>query len=477
MAKTIFSAELFRDIRFWIILFFAVRLYGITNPPLETGHNWRQTTVTMAARNFLEAEDNILHPRIDIAGEKTGITGMEFPVLNYMITLTAKALGYQHWYGRLINLLISSFGLWYFYLLLKKYFHEPVAFHATLILAVSVWFQFSRKIMPDTFAMSFIIAGIYYCSNYLENEGRKSARAHLCAGVLLILTGTMSKLPAAYILVVFALWLPVKSIPIGRKFLLYLLLTIVMIPVAWWYFSWVPHLVKTYGFEHFFMGKSMSRGVAEIAAHMDQTLAKFYDVALKFIGFAAFLYGLYLMFKTGQSKLKWILGLSFAAFLVIIFKAGFTFYHHNYYIIPFVPVMALIAGYATASIEKKTWGYLLLAAIAVEGIANQWHEFRVKPQNQFLVNIENELDSVSGRSDLLIINSGNYPTPMYFTHRKGWVDNNRNISSKNYQDSLKNLGLKHILILKKSFGTDTILQDLPLILDNENYRLYGLEKK
>ncbi|MCX6235324.1 MAG: hypothetical protein NT175_11520 [Bacteroidetes bacterium] len=33
------------DIRLWIILFFLLRLYGITNPPLESAHIWRQVTV------------------------------------------------------------------------------------------------------------------------------------------------------------------------------------------------------------------------------------------------------------------------------------------------------------------------------------------------------------------------------------------------------------------------------------------------
>ena len=34
---------LVKDIRFWIVLFFLIRMYGITMPPLEMGHNWRQT--------------------------------------------------------------------------------------------------------------------------------------------------------------------------------------------------------------------------------------------------------------------------------------------------------------------------------------------------------------------------------------------------------------------------------------------------
>jgi len=55
------SNKLFSDIRFWILIFFAIRLFGITNPPLEIAHNWRQTTVTMVARNFYETKTNIFY--------------------------------------------------------------------------------------------------------------------------------------------------------------------------------------------------------------------------------------------------------------------------------------------------------------------------------------------------------------------------------------------------------------------------------
>ena len=101
-----------RDVRFWILLFFLLRLIGITQPPLEVAHNWRQTTVTMVSRNFYETDARIWLPKVDMAGEKSGITGMEFPLFNYLIYLMSLLFGYTHWYGRLINLVISSAGIW-----------------------------------------------------------------------------------------------------------------------------------------------------------------------------------------------------------------------------------------------------------------------------------------------------------------------------------------------------------------------------
>ena len=165
------------DFRFWIILFFLIRLIGIDN--------------------------NILYPRLDISGDKTGISGMEFPLLNYLIYLLSEVFGYQHWYGRLINLIFSSLGLWYFFMLVKKHFSPKTAFNASLILMFSIWFTYSRKIMPDTFSMSLILASIYYGTNYFHSNSKSTL--NLCLYFSLTTLGMLSKLPSAYLLALFVL--------------------------------------------------------------------------------------------------------------------------------------------------------------------------------------------------------------------------------------------------------------------------------
>lgn len=468
------TKALFRDIRFWIIFFFVIRLIGITNPPLEVSHNWRQTTVTMVARNFLEVDNNIFFPRIDIAGEKTGITGMEFPLLNYLIYLVAKLFGYQHWYGRLINLLISSFGVWFFYKLVGKYLTRQTAFYAAIILIVSIWFQFSRKIMPDTFSMSLIIASIYYGSNYLDNSSRKHALIHLICYVILMSLGALSKLPSGMLLVVFVLFLFNRNILVKRKLVFSVFTIIGVLPVVIWYYYWVPYLVEEYGFLHFFMGKSFCQGFNEIIRNLSETLNKFYDTALKFIGFVIFVYGLALSIINKDKKIYLVFILTFISFSIFIFKAGFTFSHHSYYIIPFVPVMALVAGYGLAAIRHTKIALIILIAIAIEGIANQQHDFSIKEKDARLVRLENDLDKVSLPSDLIIINSGNYPSPMYFAHRRGWVSSNERIEDEAYIDGLKQKGLRFIVILKRNFGTEISLSSYKKVFENEDYCIYEL---
>ena len=468
------------DIRFWIILSFFVRLVGITNPPLETAHNWRQTTVTMAARNFYEIDNNILYPRIDFAGDKTGITGMEFPVLNYAIYLMSEVFGYQHWYGRLIVLVITCLGLLYFYKVLLIYFNKQTAFYATLLLTFgSIWFAYARKIMPDTFSVSFMIMAIYYASNYLKE--RTKAFKNIALYSLFLLLAGLSKLPALYALTLLGFLVINKDVPLIRKFLVASVTAAVIVPVAAWYFYWVPHLVETYGFWHFFMGKSLSDGVREILIeNLPQTLSRFYRTPMGFSGFMLFMAGAYFAFKNNRKPVLYVAVVGLVSFLVIVFKAGFTFSHHDYYIIPFVPIMAVVAGYALYYINtlkiKKWLSLAILLVVCIENIAVLLPHFRVRSKNKHIAQLDKELDKHSQPSDLIFINSNLYPTPMYFAHRKGWIGSNQEIIQPESYKAMTDKGLKYIVILKTSFGEEVKL-DLPVLANNQNYVIYKAVSK
>jgi len=89
-----------------LFIFGLIQLVGITDPPLEIAHSWRQAFTAMVTRNYVELGMDWLHPRIDMAGEKTGIVGAEFPLFNFLSFLVSKLFGYQHWHGRIVNLVV-----------------------------------------------------------------------------------------------------------------------------------------------------------------------------------------------------------------------------------------------------------------------------------------------------------------------------------------------------------------------------------
>lgn len=476
--------KLLSDIRFWIVAFAMLRLVGITNPPLEVSHSWRQTTVAMAARNFYECDNNILYPRIDIAGDLTGITGMEFPLFNYLIYLLSLLFGYADWYGRIINLVVTSVASWYFYRLLRRFFGERHAFCSTVLLCVTLWFAYARKIMPDTFSMSLVIMGLYYGIEYLYAASRKVGS--LVAYGLLMMAGVLSKLPAGYILVVLLLPFLDRAVPLCRKAWLVAVSLLCMVPVAWWYFYWTPHLVEEFGFWHFFMGKSIAEGASEIWHNMGRTLYRFYFNAMNYTGFVVFIAGLVIAFVKREKLILRVLGLTFAAFLVIMLSSGETFFKHDYYVVPFVPVMALVAGYGVSLLGNAKWRTIILVAVSLENILNHHTQFIIKESRKPVLAIERTLDEISSRSlsgdvqvtthgdDLICINSGEDPTVMYFAHRKGWVASNEQLHDEVFMADLRQRGCRYVVVMKRVFGDPTELA-YPKAFDSEDYTIYSVE--
>lgn len=465
------NSSIFRSFAFYLVLSFVVRLYGITQPPLETAHNWRQTTVTMVARNFLETDASILYPRIDIAGALTGITGMEFPILNYLIYLVSLVFGYEHWYGRLINLVITTLGIWSFYGIVRKLFNARTAFYAGLILTCSVWFIYGRKIMPDTFSVSLVMCGLYAgVSALYRPEARNVFLKFLLAG-LLISAGVLSKLPAVVIAVAGVIPLWDKELSVSRRTSWAFIMGLCAMPVLWWYFIWSPSLTAEYGFEHFFSGVSVVQGIKEVFAEPGIILKQFSQHATGYSGFIMFIGGLAMsLFIIPSKKIKVILAVCSVAFLVVMIKGGNAFLKHSYYMIPFIPCMVLVTGYLLSKFRRDI-GLVIVIIICGEGLLNQYHDFRIDDEKLKLAKLEHQLDTFSSRDDLFLINSGEYPTPMYFAHRRGWVNTNEMIQDPDYRNELTEKGLDYILIMKRSFGSDMSLP-LQIVRETDNYKVY-----
>jgi hypothetical protein len=454
------------DIRFWIIFFFLIRLIGITNAPLEIGHNWRQSLTCMVARNFMEGNPNLLYPKIDMAGNQTGIIGTEFPFYNYLIYLVSMVFGYTHWYGRLINLVVSSFGIYFFYKLAEKISNRQIAFNASILLLTSIWFAFSRKIMPDTFSVSLVIIGLYYGYTYLTSgNGFK-----LFLFFLYCTLGMLCKIPSLSLMAVLPLALFATQIPIKRRLSVLILSGIGIGIVCLWYFNWVPYLVNTYHYQLYFP-KGLKEGFNEITPLLPQLFEKFYFTSLSsFIALPFFLIGIVFMSKDSNIYVKTGLVLITLTFMVFILKTGAVFPLHSYYIIPFTPVMALAAGFGLNRIPAK-YLYIALVMIALEGTANQQHDFFIKKSEKYKLSLEEIANNNISKNDLIVINGGASPQEIYFAHRKGWTVENDKLN-KNELNQLVQSGACCLIIDKKSFTQ--AIDYYPIIYSGVDFDIYKL---
>lgn len=405
-----------KDIRCWIVLFFLVRLIGITDPPIETNHSWRQSFTCMVTRNMVEVSSNPLYPRTDLAGNRPDIVASEFPGFNLLIALTSKLFGYTHWYGRLINLICSSIGVWCFYLIIRRYFGNNPAFFAGCLLLLSVWFTFSRKIMPDTFSLSMVITGLWFLSKYLD----VNKIIFLVLFLLFTAFGGLSKIPATVILATAIIPIANHHIPIQQRIAVLIALLVSVSIILLWYFYWEPHLLETYHNQLYYPRK-LVQGLRELVDMGFWTMDKFTFVALQsYVSLGAFFLGLYYAIRNRNKLILLIFTITATLFIGYMLKTGNVFSNHTYYVIPFVPVMALLGEYGLASLPKLPVSYGILLIIGVESLLNQHHDFQIKAEDRYKLNLEQIADLISNRDDLIAVNGGFNPQLMYFLHRKGW---------------------------------------------------------
>jgi len=413
----------------------------INQPPLETSHNWRQTFTAMMARNFYDGDMNILRPEIDYSGEKPGVVGAEFPLFSYGIAVISKITAYSHWTGRLLNLIITTFGMYCFYLVLLFFFNKRMAFFASFILIISIWFMFARKIMPDTFSVSLTIIAFYYGIMYLTKGRNLLLLLFFIFGTL----GVLSKMPAVIIMSVFIPVVFSSSFVKSRRITLMIVGLLMLVLMSLWYFMYVPHLVRVYGNQLFFT-RSFSEGFHDIMQMKAETLKRFYfDAFQGYIGFAVFLAGLIFAFYRKQKKIIGMWLVTGLFLIVYIMKTGFVFATHSYYIIPFVPVMALLAGYLLSEIRKPWIAYMLLGFMTIESVANQQHDFFIKPADKVKLNYEAIADRYISQDALVLTNGGQSTTQLYFINRKGWTVSNSQISDQ-LVDSLVHKGLDYLFL-------------------------------
>jgi hypothetical protein len=177
-----------------------------------------------------------------------------------------------------------------------------------------------------------------------------------------------------------------------------------------------------------------------------------------------------MIFKDKNLYLKSGIAIITITFLLFILKTGAVFPLHSYYIIPFTPVMALIAGYGLSKFPLK-YLYIPLLLISLESIANQQHDFFIKPTEKYKLSLENIADSLTAKTDLIAVNGNGNPQLSYFIHRKGWNLKDDQLNDSLILNKITSKGCK-FLFVDKHIYRDSI--KLKCIVNHENIAVYDL---
>lgn len=402
-----------------------------------------------------------------MGGSGTGIIGSEFPLLNALIAVMNAVFGQAHWYGRLIVLVTTSIGMLYFNRLIELLFSTRVAFASTLILLTSVWFEFGRKIMPDTFSVSLMVIALYQAYLFLRFGGN---RALLLFAFLCCASG-LSKMPALCLAGPLGILVFDRRLDRDRRWLVAVSSVPTIVAVVLWYFVWVPHLVETYHYQLYFP-RSLLAGIQELWDRRAMTAEMFYFQAFRsFMGFAAFAVGLWFLIRRGARRVIIGFGLIAVTFGYFMIKAGEVFSTHGYYVIPFVPVMAVLAALTLERLPMK-WSMLALTFICVEGVANQYYDLLVPERRRYLLGLEAIADRYATSGELVVVNGELDPEYMYFLHRKGWSVTNANCRDTEF---LKGLASKGATTLFRFNTKDERTPDFPVLYQDPHVQIFALK--
>lgn len=445
-----------------------MHLIGIWNPPIEAAHSWRQATGLMVARNYFEGNTSFWYPMVDETSGGTGIIGMEFPLMYYIQGKLGVLFGFHAGIGRLLNVLISTLGLAYFFALVRRFASEKTAFYATLLLMVSCFFMYSRKVMPDTEALAVYLIGIYYFFEALRFGRWKD----MVLSFMMLSLGLLLKISVLPLLA-FVVFAYVKTSNEPKKPVVFLIPFLSLIPACIWYFIWNPYLAQHFGSWYNLGGGLMDGGRAFLESPFLLLQQFVFHPFVSYLAFGLCLYGVIRLAKHGVS---WAWKISLPLFLVLFsgyaLKSGVIFLTHEYYILPAVPLLAILGGYAISTLGKYAW--VLMLCISIEAIGNQLYDFKLNSSEAYKLGLGQVAKRYIPTDALVAINGNSNPQELYLLGRKGWNLSDETLRQKAMVNELTGKGCSYLVINKRT------LVGLPdcgkIIYNGVNYQLIQLNK-
>lgn len=413
--------------------------------------SWRQTDGLMVGRNFCVEDTPLWEPRIHARGEGSGITGMEFPILNYVAGSAACADGVgnqvaQVFVARSLVWLFTAVGIVALFILLRRMSDERVAIISTALFAASPLITYyGVSPQPDVPALSLALVAVVL---HLESD-RQPAFFWLSAGAWML--AILIKLPT----IVFGL----ASLIIvwrrrGRGFLLvwqvwfYGLLA--LLPALLWY-RHARRLQTLYGYQYFFLGKNFSLLVSDWLnpTFYSRLLGQLFDVTL----FPAATAVTALTIVVSWRRIPVLMRALLLAIVAYWFLAGDHAAHHYYYGILAVPVFASLAGFGAIAFSEN-WPnnvragilLLLMAGASLHSLVRTAHWLPSEQRVDAIKEARRAVDAASSSNDRVVLFSNNDPTLLWFLDRRGWLLSN---------DAVVPLAARLVLIDRAQFDDTT----------------------
>lgn len=466
-------------------------------------HTWAQCDRASVARNYAQESMNFFLPRVHYTAGKTGISGLEFPIINYSAAILYKIFGFHERYYRLIMLLLVFSGLFAIFKLCDLYLND-------IFLSVFVclaWYLspllvcYTPNFIPDAGSLGLILVAWYGFFKSTKSPSGKFQLIFLCAGLfasLIKLTALISVISILSVSVL-NLLLPENkkfySMKLSLKYILYCF-TIIGFTYSW--YTYASYLNDKYESWIFLMKSNPPQSYHELIFNLKYIWSRFHNIYFSVGFYIMFLISLVVTvvkFRKVNPLLFIILlhlYLGSFAFLVLMNR---QFIYHEYYFISLLPVFffqILVASDILRKTELRLvskWRIATLFFVVIT-VSN------AISARKFLKGRFSESGAVNSGTDSYLVYHGIEPylrklgirpeqevlsyfdqspnVTLYFLNQKGWtIPFGKNESS---HKAILNIKADYI-IFNDRFSSETILPDYIKKMKIGQYKTISIYKK
>lgn len=478
---------------------------------------WRPTDMASIALNYARGTMSFLHPQVSWGGAGPGYVEMEFPLVPYLTAILFKVFGFHEALSLVVPLL-CGFGLvWVTYWFGKRWFGDLEGLCAGLLVAVVPPFVMLTVtgMWADPPSVLATTVGLYYAYDWSESGRNKSlfwAAALLALGALLKLTALHVGLPVAYLLwrrLGHNAWRAPQTWLLG--------LGIILPNVAWYFYSYRVGVESgnTFGILAGGTMKFGSKSLYEDPAFYLNALRRIALYHLTPVGTFGFVYGLRRLVAERAPRNVFLLSWLASVFVYSAVAAHGVHGGHYHYLLPFLPVAALIVGVGSAWLFGAAGNWLVSAArrvgapavavstLLIVGTAANvaWSTERFFRRDRAIDSKMWEQKKVTGMrvkeltrvGSLIIVvdvqhrvkeKSMSPPDVFYFGDRKGWYEAVHWVTWQSIE-SLRAQGAEYLVVSGQSVDDfreqqprvyETLKQTYPALLDDETGILFDLRQ-
>jgi len=387
-------------------------------------HAWRETDGLVVARNYCLEQAPFHQPRVNNRGDSDGQTGLEFPVLNFIVGHLGCATGDFVTPWRILSLLFAGLMAAALWVCGRNLFGVTAGWAAVLALATSpLTPYFSRSAQPDFTAAACATAALAIASNSRTWKSALGAAGSACMAALV-------KLPTAIYL------LPVLAFTVFRERPSLLKLSsrgVMALAAAGSALSWYSHarrLEMLHGLTNF----GVTRSPWQLWSEWQMPV--FWQRAFLQHPFDVWLFPLWTVLLLAvavarRKKTPWEVGVLGLTAVAGIFLCGYSLAHHDYYGIILLPALCLMAGWAMSeglqAIAFQRGRVLLAAGLVVVALTYQMlRARRFWPRDsqawEVLSRFSREKLGIPGPSRVVVFSDGS-PQMFWFTGQHGRFGN------------------------------------------------------